>query len=109
MQIVRDECCLYTTKQGVEHDTNWQEETGSNCINPRERRQDGRTTGKQHGSNENVGHQAENDENNMNNGSVSSTESFEEGMRIWSPPLELDGQCSEQDDLDRSTCITESE
>ncbi len=53
-------------------------------------------------------HEAKDDENNVCNRAVSRLDDFQKGMRIRSAPLEFNGQCCEEEDLDRrARCVPE--
>jgi hypothetical protein len=61
------------------------------------------TTSQQHSCDENIGHDAEDSEDQMSTGSEASLDDFKEGMGIWCSSLELDGDTREEQDLDSGT------
>lgn len=104
MHVVRDERCLDSTKQSIEHNTNREKEARCHGVNARQGCQNRRSTGEQHGRDQDVSHQTEDDEDDVDGRSVSGVDDFQESMGIGGSSFELYGQCREQDDLDGCTC-----
>ncbi len=84
-----------TSEHRIQYDTHWEQKT---CCCSRHAGKGGshsRASSEQHGSHKNICHQTESDVYKMSNSAVSGMYHFEEGMRVRSPTLEFDGECSE--------------
>ena len=99
-------------------------ETSSRSGNTAQRTRDSAATGQKHRSNQDIGHEAEDQKDNMGNNAISCLDDFEKCVSIWCASLEsalgvsgrskrefssmvmeslcgniLDGQCSKEQDL----------
>ena len=86
-------------EHSVQNNTDRKQEASSRSMNASKRRDDRSASSQKHSSDENIGHQTENNINTVRSSAIASSNSFEEGMRIRCFALEFDGEGGEQDDL----------
>jgi hypothetical protein len=82
VHVVGQKRGLDPTKHGVHHDAERKEKASCSSRYASQGRDDGRSSGKQHGSDERVGEQAEGDVDEMRRGSIAGFNSFEECL-VW--------------------------
>lgn len=92
VHVIRNERRLDAAEQRVQDHTDREQETGRSCVNTSQRRHDGRAAGQQHGRDQDVGHQAEDDEDDVHGGAVAGANRFEECVRVGGSSFELDGE-----------------
>lgn len=103
MQIVGDEGRLNTAKNGVENNANGKQEAGCHGMHPGHGVYDSRASSEQHGRDQDVCHQAKDNKDTMDYGPVARADDFQEGVGVWSPSLQFDGEGCEEDNLDTCT------
>jgi hypothetical protein len=86
VDVVSQEGSLDSTKHGVDDDTNRKEETSSSGRHASQGMDHSGTTSEQHGSDQDVGHETENNVDNVSDGSISSPNHLKEsvGWLMWS-------------------------
>jgi len=99
VDIVCQERGFDAAEHGVQHDTNGKQETSCCGRNAGERCDYRSASCEQHGCDEDVGHQTEDDVYAVRCGSIACSNGFEEGVCIGSFALQLNGQSGEEDDL----------
>ena len=106
--VVGQEGSLDTTEHGVKDDTDGEKEASCRSGNASQTSDHSGPARKQHGSDQDVGHETEDNVNAVCGGAISCADSLEEGVRVGSPTLELDSKGCKKNDLDSgSACVPE--
>jgi hypothetical protein len=101
MEIAGQESGFEASMQGISYDSKWNQEACCIQIHACQSIHDSRTTQYKHGSDYDVGHEAEAQEHDMRMCAPSGFHNFTYGMCARCLPLDLNGQHSEQQYLQR--------
>ena len=99
MRIIGQERRFDTTKHGIQHHTNRQQETSRRGRHPSERSNDGGPSREQHGRHQDISEQAEYHENDVRDWPIARSDDLQEGMGVGRSSLEFNGNGGEEDDL----------
>ncbi len=103
MDVAGQESCLESTSKSVDDDAERDQEAGGIQVHAGQRVHHGGTTQQKHGGDDDVGHEAEQEERHVSSKSPSGSHYLADCMRCWCLPLDLDRQNAEQQHLDCRT------
>ena len=103
VNVTGQEGSLETTRGGVQDDTPGDQEGCQTVVHPSEGFDGGGPTEQQHGRDDNVGAEAEEEEGQVGSRSPTSIDDFCNGVGGRSDLLEVDSQDTKQQDLDSGT------
>mmetsp|Transcript_25840 Transcript_25840/g.55263 ORF Transcript_25840/g.55263 Transcript_25840/m.55263 type:complete len:270 (+) Transcript_25840:2380-3189(+) len=101
--VTGQEGCLKSTRGSVQNNTPRNQEGCYTVIHSSQGFDGGGTTEQKHGSDNDVGEEAEKEEGQVGGFSPAGIDDFAYGVGGWSNLLEVDGEHSEQQDLDSGT------
>jgi hypothetical protein len=106
VKVTCQESSLKTSRSGVEDDSPGNQKRSQAVVHAGEGFDSGSSTEQEHGSHNNVGAEAEEKESQMRFGSPTGIDNLGDGMRRGCDLLEVNGQDTEEEDLDgRTGCI----
>lgn len=103
MDVAGQESGLESTSKSVDDDAERDQEAGGIQVHAGERVHHGGTAQQKHGGDDDVGHEAEEEERHVSSKSPSGSHYLADCMRCWCLPLDLDRQNAEQQHLDCRT------
>lgn len=103
VDVTGQESSLETSRGGVQNDTPRDQESGKSVIHSGQSLNSGSTSKQKHGCNNQVGGEAEEKEGQVGGLSPSGLDNFADGVCRRGDFLEVDGEDSEQQDLDGGT------
>jgi hypothetical protein len=106
VNVTGQESSLETSRSGVENDSPGNQERSQTVVHTGKGFDSGGTTEQEHGSHKNVGAEAEKKESQMRFSSPTGIDNLSDGVRRRRNLLEVNGQDTEEEDLDGGTgCI----
>lgn len=106
VHIIRDERGLDSAEEGIQDDADRKQEASGGRVDAGQGGQNSSATRQQHGCDEDVGHEAEDDEDDVDGCSVARANDLEEGVGVWSASLKFDCKSCKKEDLDACACFS---